>query len=418
MKNKLLYLLIFIVGGFASCDEDSTADYIFDKSVNERFSELYTEYNTVLQSPAQGWLGYYNPNGETGAYSILLKFNPNGSVIMHSDYKSGFANDTITYSITKKQDITLTFESWSVFHAIYETNNNNNGGEYVFNIASVSADEITLVSKTDNGYNGDDVTTLVLKPATIENWDLEPVIANVARLAGDANKSIFRNFEHEGEAFASFRYDDRNRTGVISYMNDGELINVITPVLINANGFQLMKEVSIEGKTMQNFVYDLDNDVFTNTDTSIKLSYDNAPAYTVDGVVDQLLSVNFKTITDYSANLEATILTIQDSVPNFKSFQLYSEWGYLLCYAPGTEGGNWSGFSKLSFTKTGEDQLTIGWEGYTYGSWWEKIYYNAGGQMILNFLLDENGLYVVSVSNSEFYLVSKSDPSKYCLVEL
>ena len=278
MKNKILYLFIFIVGGLASCDKDSSADYIFDKSVNERFEELYTEYNTAFQAPENGWLGYYNPNGDTGAFSILLKFNADGSVIMHSDYKNGNANDTITYSITKKQDITLTFESWSVFHAIYETNNNNFGGEYVFNISDVSNEEITLVSKTDNGYNGDDVTTLILKPATAENWDLTDIYASAINIAGDATKSVFRNFNADGTPIASFSYDDDSRSGTLSYIKDGIVVSENTPIIVKKNGLCFIKPVIIGDRTLDCFTYNPVDGTYYDESGSLKLVYDLVPA--------------------------------------------------------------------------------------------------------------------------------------------
>ncbi len=278
MKNKLLYLLIFIVGGLTSCDQDNSADYIFDKSVNERFAERYNEYNTTLQSPENGWLGYYNPNGDTGAFSVLLKFNPDGSVIMHSDYKNGIANDTITYSITKKQDVTLTFESWSVFHAIYETNSNNFGGEYVFNISEVGDDEVTLVSKTDNGYDGEDVTTLVLTPATAENWDLSDLYVSAANIAGDATKSVFRNFNADGTPIASFSYDDNSRSANINYIKDGELVKEKSLIIVKPNGLCFITPITIGDKTLDCFTYNSEDGTYSDDSGSIKLVYGMTPA--------------------------------------------------------------------------------------------------------------------------------------------
>ncbi|MDE5420727.1 DUF4302 domain-containing protein [Ancylomarina sp. DW003] len=282
MKNKILYLFIFIVGGLVSCDKDNSADYIFDKSVNERFSELYTEYNTALQTPENGWLGYYNPNGDTGAFSVLLKFKSDGSVIMHSDWNHGNSNDTITYSITKKQDVTLTFESWSVLHDIYEEKNNNNGGEYVFNISEVSNEEIVLVSKTDNGYDGEDVTKLVLKPATVENWDLTNVYASALNIAGDATKSVFRNFNADGTPIASFNYNANSRSATLSYAKDGGVVKENVPVVIKPNGMCFVKPVTIGDKTLDCFTYNTEDGTYSDESGSVKLIYDMVPAVPFD----------------------------------------------------------------------------------------------------------------------------------------
>ncbi|MCT4604126.1 MAG: DUF4302 domain-containing protein [Marinifilum sp.] len=276
MKKNLLYLLLFIGALFVACD-DNDAEYIFDKSINERFEELKTEYNTKLKAPENGWFGYYNPNEEAGEFSLLLKFGDDGKVIMHSDYNAGTANDTITYQIVKKQDITLVFESWSVLHAIYETENNNFGGEYVFNISEVSDDEIKLTSKTDNGYGDDEVTELILKPATKENWNLKPVYNNVARLAGDPSKSVFRNLKSGDSPVAAFSYDAVKRLAKISYMEGSTIKRVSAPLKFTPEGFCLIKAIEIGGESIECFDYDSDKDSFVEKKSGVSIVYDMVP---------------------------------------------------------------------------------------------------------------------------------------------
>jgi hypothetical protein len=277
MKNKLLYLLLILVGVLGACDNNEDTDYIFEKSINERFMELKSEYNAKLTAPENGWIGYYNPNGESGAVTLLLKFRERGDVVMHSDYQYGAVNDTITYGIKKKQDIVMVFESWSVLHSIYEIKNNNNGGEFVFNISEITEDEITLTSKKDNGYGGDEVTELVLRPASLEEWNLEPVYESVKNLAGDPTKSVFRNLKSGDSPLASFAYDASKRSAVISYMEGSTLQQVSSPLRITPEGFCLIKALEIKGTTIECFEYNAEDATYKDRTHGVSLVYDMVP---------------------------------------------------------------------------------------------------------------------------------------------
>lgn len=419
MKNKILYLFIFIVGGLVSCDKDNGADYIFDKSVNERFGELYTEYNTALQTPENGWLGYYNPNGDTGAFSVLLKFNADGSVVMHSDWNNGNANDTITYSITKKQDITLTFESWSVLHDIYEEKNNNNGGEYVFNISEVSNDEIVLVSKTDNGYDGDEVTKLILKPATVENWDLTDVYASSLNIAGDATKSVFRNFNADGTPFATFSYDDNSRSATLSYFKDGIVVKESTPIIVKPNGLCFIKPVTIGDKTLECFTFNPEDGSYSDESGSVKLVYDMVPAIPFPAydfgarpnARDNALDSNDKSSLAYRnfiagyANLVNA--DIQINRVYFRDLGKADTTPYLYFYT--NQGNIWF---DINYEIKEDGKLYIELTGAT----------NAGGllpymQPLLDLFDNENGHYIEGTetlenySNKTFSIINADDPS-------
>ena len=275
--RKTIYLLLISCLFVVSCEKDNTTEYLFDKSINERFEELKTEYDTKLKKPENGWIGYYNANETSGAYTLLLKFQSDGTVVMHSDYASGEANATITYRISKKQDITLTFESWSVLHAIYEIDNNNFGGEYVFNITEVTDDNIVLTSKTDNGYAGEEVTQLVLTPANASDWDLDKVYESAERVAGDETKSVFRNFKKGDNIIGAFSYDEESRSATISYIDGASVSTVTGLVKISPTGFCFIKPVTIGNTTLDCFTYNTETGSYESSDGSVKLVYDMKP---------------------------------------------------------------------------------------------------------------------------------------------
>ena len=411
MKKIVLFISILAIA-FSSCDKEGV-DEIFDKSPEERVTEQLNIVRADLMSNEMGWLSTYTFAEGKEELVLIIKFIDDTRAEITAPELGNLKQES-SYSLRYTQQVDLVFDTHSFLAWLVDNGykadfrwelDKQEDGQYFFKsrAASNEGESVLVLDKASP-----EKLTYALKIQELKSY-----------LRKDASKSFFRNLIlSTGEVFD---YSYVNNKVIFKYLQDGEIVSFESEITLNDNGFKLDIPFVIDGKSIADFEYDSTTGNFKiiNSDgIDGGINYDAAPAYTLEGVVDQFLGVNFKTITEYSSSLETAIPILQDSIPNFTSFQLYSDWGYLLAYAPGTEDGNWAGFSNLTYTKTGEDQLTVGWEGYVYGVWWKKIYYNAGGQAILNFLLDENGLYVIQDSKKVFYLVSKSNPSYYCLVEL
>ena len=277
MKKIIYNFLVLVLVMVSSCTKDNSVEPIFDKSINERAAELKSAYINVLSAPEYGWVGYYSPNPENGSYTLLLKFKPDGSVDMQSDYKQGANNAIITYRIDKTLKMELVFESHSVLHSIYEVGNNNNGGEYVLNILSAEENEIVLQSKTDNGYS-EEPTELRLRKATADDWDVTPLYSSLDNLLGDGTKSVFRNVLINDVPVASFTFNESRVNATISYLEGGELVTVIAPMNVTPDGFSFINPLTIGGVTLSSFIYDADEDVFVDATSNAKILYDLVPA--------------------------------------------------------------------------------------------------------------------------------------------
>lgn len=277
----------------SSCTKDNKVEPLFDQSINERASQLKSSYISTLSAPEQGWVGYYNPNPEVGSYTLLLKFEPGGTVLMQSDYNQGANNAEITYRIDKTLKMELVFESHSVLHQIYETDQNSIGGEYVFNIVSVDDTEVVLQSKTDNGYI-EAPTELRLRRATTADWDVTPLYQSLDNLEGDGMKSVFRNVLINDVPVASFTFNRSRRNATISYLEGGQLVTVIVPINLTPNGFSFINPLTIGGVTLTSFTYDADTDSYVDAATNAKILYDLVPAVPLPpysfGAKDNLLN--------------------------------------------------------------------------------------------------------------------------------
>lgn len=277
MKEILKYITIVLLLFVTSCTQDTSVDSLFEGSVNERAAALKSEYINVLTSAENGWIGYYSPNGSSGAYTLLLKFNKDGSVNMKSDWKVGAKDNAITYRLDKTLKVELVFETYSILHDIFSENNNDNEGEFVFNMLEVTTTEISLESKTDNGYNGEEITNFKIKPATAADWDLGGVYNMVGNLASDPTKSVFRNIIVDGAAVASYSYDDTSRLATVSYMSDGQLKTVNVGVIVTPEGFDFIKPLDINGAVISSFSWNATTSLFEDTPNKAVIKYDNVP---------------------------------------------------------------------------------------------------------------------------------------------
>ena len=267
---------VFTLLMFATSCSDNQVEPLFEESVNERTKTLKDKYVNILTTAENGWIGYYSPNENTGFFITLLNFNDNGVVDIASDYESGTLNNSVTYAINKSLKIELVFESASVFSSIFEINNNNNAGEFVFNILSATEDEVILESKLDFG---DDVTILRLRKALISELDLEPIYASVNNIAHDETKSVFRNILLNDKPIATFNFNSSTRFATITYIQDGELIEEVTQIIITASGFEFVEPLDINGAILTSFSYDEVSDAYVNTDDGLKIIYDSAPRF-------------------------------------------------------------------------------------------------------------------------------------------
>ncbi|NRS89212.1 hypothetical protein HNQ02_002134 [Flavobacterium sp. 7E] len=313
--KKYIVLLITISLFFTSCNNSET-DYLFEKSINERTAELKSQYTNILTDSENGWIGYYTPNGSVGTTAILFKFDKNGNVVLKSDYDSGNQDRPTTYRIDKTLKIELVFESNTVLHSIYEVNNNDNEGEYVFNIINATADKVLLQSKTDNGYNGQIITELELVPAKASDWDLSTIQAMHSNIQGDPSSPVWRYIAVAGTPIATFSYNSTDRAATFSYTTDGKTTTETVPISVNNTGFCLLKSISINNNTISCFSWNELTKIFENEDINASISYFTKPLAPTDDYLpflDGNPSIAFGYITSYlgsapSNSLEANNL--------------------------------------------------------------------------------------------------------------
>ncbi len=146
MRKYLLILLFAFV--FIAC-EDEVADL---PPFEERVAEAINGLRTDLTAPTNGWRLEYQPTPEAGTFLILMKFFPDGSVNIKSDVPDGngeFYDHTITYRIDNALGLQLIFETFGVFHHLFELEQATFGAEFEFLYKRKEGDNLIFESLSD-----------------------------------------------------------------------------------------------------------------------------------------------------------------------------------------------------------------------------------------------------------------------------
>ncbi len=136
----------------------------------ERVAAAIANLQSELVAPPNGWKVEYQPTSQAGTFFILLDFDPDGSVNIQSDVPANdgeFRDQTITYRIDNSLGLELIFETFGVFHFLFELDQTNFGAEFEFLFQEKEGDNLIFRSKTDIF----DVTILTFEPAGANDDD-------------------------------------------------------------------------------------------------------------------------------------------------------------------------------------------------------------------------------------------------------
>lgn len=163
MKRNIpyLYLLIIISLLTFSCDDESDPNL---PPVEERVNEAVTNLKNELTAPENGWKVFYKPTAQSGTFYMILDFNENGEVTIQSDVvdnEGEFVDQTIPYRIDNALGIELIFETYGVFHYLFEQNSATFGAEFEWRYLGNQEGNLVFESISDVG----DPSRIILIPA-------------------------------------------------------------------------------------------------------------------------------------------------------------------------------------------------------------------------------------------------------------
>lgn len=145
--KKLSFLLIIALLGFGCTEDESSLP-----SVEARTAEAINDLKDALTSPANGWKTYYQPTSGSGSFFMLLDFNKDGTVRIQSDLPAEdgvYYDQTIPYRIDAGLGLELIFETYAVFHYLFELDQASFGAEFEFIYDDEDGNNLVFYSKSD-----------------------------------------------------------------------------------------------------------------------------------------------------------------------------------------------------------------------------------------------------------------------------
>ncbi|MEQ9592610.1 MAG: DUF4302 domain-containing protein [Cyclobacteriaceae bacterium] len=157
MRPIALLLLTLVVFSCNDENEDIPA-------VEDRVSSAISALKADLVSPANGWRLNYRPTPDAGAFLMLLTFDESGNVNIRSDVANeggSYFDETITYRIDSGQGLELIFETFGVFHFLFELDQATFGAEFEWAFDKKEGVDLVFTSISDIS----DPTVITLTPA-------------------------------------------------------------------------------------------------------------------------------------------------------------------------------------------------------------------------------------------------------------
>jgi hypothetical protein len=170
MKTKFIYIGIFILTTLIfSCNEEKVGKL---PPVEQRVSEAISSLRSDLLAPTNGWRLQYQPTNESGIFFMLLEFDENDEVRIKSDQADNdgeFFDHTIPWRIDNAMGLELIFETYGVFHYMFELDGATFGAEFEWLFVSKDGDKLIFKSISDFA---NDQTNIILEPASPNDENL------------------------------------------------------------------------------------------------------------------------------------------------------------------------------------------------------------------------------------------------------
>lgn len=271
---SIFALSALFLSSFYSCKNEE--EDLFDQTSALRLEAAKKNYTELLSSADNGWAMEYFATDKYKGYLMLVKFNKDGSIKIAA--KDDLTNNRYTeeegslYELIADNGPVLTFNSatnllhrFSAPEDIPGTKEDEKGtgygGDYEFIMVSPISEKDNILMKGKK--NGVYIQMIRLN----ENQDWEDYFAKQSALK---DKLFGSNVNPVLLSIADKNFEIHDiSTGISRYIPEGG--DLITDskersVVLNSEGFRLITPITENGHTVQNFVYDESNDIFTCPD--------------------------------------------------------------------------------------------------------------------------------------------------------
>ncbi len=269
--KKICVFTLFLLALFASCTHE-TKD-IFDKPAAERINEALEEYLDVLTSAPNGWLLYYYPERSQsyGGYNILFDFSRDGSVTVASEVAGPGQTETSLYELISSKGPALTFNTYNSILHYFSTPATSEGGstgygfegDYEFVFMDVTSKEITL-----QGIKTGNTMKMVALDASVD-WD--DYLEEVLQMEEEVDNCLYGFYDLTINGSVATTMTMLGNYPVFTYLPtdaENEFATVNTAYVYTESGISFYEPLEIDGVTVQEFIWNNDELIFTAKDNS------------------------------------------------------------------------------------------------------------------------------------------------------
>jgi len=279
-KNKFtsylkgMVMMTVLVGLLSSCNQEVEVDALFADSAAVRIDKKETELRSLLKSSPEGWkTTYFTDNELLGGYTFIFDFEDDKNVKMASDFDADTAPSTSEYDIIIGSTIKLSFSTKNSIHKLSDSNNfpdadlRGKGYKGDFEFLYYGQDGDDLVFKSNR-----DLIEVRFTKAEAKDWtELDTRRSMIPIIDGDPSKSVFRKLT-VGDKSYNFNYNSARRFIKARNLTLDSDTDVSFGVGFTATGLSINPALNVNGKIVDELIYDADKDGFFAMDGATILS--------------------------------------------------------------------------------------------------------------------------------------------------
>lgn len=304
-KNITIYLLLALAClGLQSClfQEEN---YFDDSSANRATADV-NRCSELLKAAPNGWVMeyYIGKDYSLGGITLLCRFDGQ-RVTMASQMSEADETVSSLYSVKSEQATMLSFDTYNyLVHyfgqpqgSMSDDPNGTLGGDYEFIISSASAERIELKGKKYGNR-------IVMKALT-EDQTWKQYLTKIKKVEDDA---FFYEYDLLMDGLYTRQMIRSNYTFILTYYDEiGKVHQKTVPFMFTADGLRFHEPVTIDGQTMQNFVWKNELISFVCTDegaTGVKLAGVYTAGYQSYDYYPGTYQMDFYRLNDETKQLE------------------------------------------------------------------------------------------------------------------
>jgi hypothetical protein len=260
-KNNILLFLLMALPTLllTSCLKDQ--EDLFPESASERTTKYLENAQKVLTSSENGWVLNYYPDRDLsyGGYVYTLKFDQDNVEVFSEISSEDVPSIKSTYQLKNEDGPVLTFDTYNEYMHLFATPHGSSGaggyeaydGDFIFIVMNISEDQNTITLKGNRSGNIMYMHRLVGEE-TAESY--------MNKIKNIKKEMIFKNYEivfNTDTVTAIYQRSVQKSGGkfTFTYMEDGEVVNASTPVILTLDGITFKDTLNILGHEITGLKY-------------------------------------------------------------------------------------------------------------------------------------------------------------------